>query len=188
MLCGNCDVVWGWGVDVGGGCQCLCMDIIFIFGFWFDVFSWEDVMLVFEWVGYWMYLLFFFGLGELVFVLVGIGIVDWIVVVVVVVDVVLGEVVVVGYSGGGNVVWGVVDVCLDWVWWVVFVDIVFLFVGMGISEFMIVDGVVLFFGWDFFFEEDVYDFDEFICVCMVFFIWSVLVCVLIDGIMLENLD
>lgn len=89
-----------------------------------------------------------------------IGMSDWVDAVVDRIDASHGPVVLVGHSGGGNVAWGAAAARADRVARVIFVDTVPPPSAAGISEFVVVDGVVPFPGWDYFPDEEVSDIDD----------------------------
>ncbi|PCE14018.1 hydrolase [Microbacterium sp. SZ1] len=136
------------------------MDIILIPGLWLDASSWNDVTADLERAGHRVRALTMPGVGAPASESADIGIADWVSAGVAAVDEIDGPVVVVGHSGGGNVAWGVADARPDAVSRVIFVDTVPPPSGFGISEFEVVDGVVLFPGWDSFDAEDVADLDD----------------------------
>lgn len=102
-------------------------------------------------------------------------------VVVVIFDEFVDLIVLVGYSGGGVIVWGVVDVWLDCVVCVIYVDS-FLFVEGGCvnDELLVVDGEVLLFDWLLFEVEDLIDFDDGLCECFCVMVIFELVWVMSD--------
>lgn len=136
------------------------MDVILIPGLFLDASSWDDITPALEAAGHRTHPLTMPGVGAPASESAEIGIADWVAAVVAEIDRIDGPVVLVGHSGGGNVAWGAADARPGRVGRVVFVDTIPPHDQGQISEFPVVDGVILFPGWEFFDDVDINDLDE----------------------------